>query len=147
MMLQEGETYHFLYYKTTVFPDGEEYYILESPFKSKHLLPKKTYAHYNFKLNQEIKCIVDKINCSSRIFLEPEHPVYKINGVYEMTFIRKDSISNSKGIKKDSIILSDKNGYKYTCVPINNLTDKDYTSLIKFRLLRIKKGILYIHII
>jgi hypothetical protein len=143
-MLKEGETYHFLYYKTTVFPDGEEYYVLESPYKSRHLLPKKLYSHYNFEKNQKIKCIVDKINCSSRIFIEPEHPVYKINEIYEMSFIRKDSITNTKGINKDTIILSDKSGIKYICIVENNLPEQNNLSLIKFRLLRIKKGIFYI---
>ncbi len=146
-MLLEGEIYNFLVCKTTVFPDGEEYYVLESPFKTKHLLSKRTYFHYNFCLNNEIKCKVDRINCSLRIFLEPEHPVYKINGVYEMNFIRQDNTINSKGVKKDTIILKDMAGIEYVCIDNSNFSDFSVLSIVKFKLLRIKKAIFYIQII
>ncbi len=143
-MLKEGKTYDFLYYKTTVFPDGEEYYILESPYKSKHLLSKKTYAHYNFRLNQKIKCKVDKINCTSRVFIEPEHPIYKINEIYEMNFVRNDCLVDSKGRKKDTILLIDKNNIEYICIVDSILDEKEKLSKIVFRLMRIKKGVFYI---
>jgi len=146
-MLKEGETYSFKIYKTTVFPDGDEYYLLESPFKSKHLLSKKLYLHYNFSLNQVIKCKIGKINCSSRIFLEPEHHIYKINGIYEMNFVRTDRITNSKELKKDAIIIQDKNKIKYICITDNDLSNINGQLTIKFKLLQIKKGILYIHIL
>ena len=146
-MLTEGETYPFRLYKTTVFPDGEEYYLLESPFKSKHLLSKKLYLHYNFSLNQVIKCKIDKINCSSRIFLEPEHPIYNICGIYEMSFVRNNFITNSKGIKKYSLIMQDKDKIEYICIADNTFSNLNGQLMIKFKLLRIKKGIFYIHIL
>jgi len=103
--------------------------------------------HYNFSLNQVIKCKIGKINCSSRIFLEPEHPIYKINGIYEMNFVRTDRITNSKELKKDAIIIQDKNKIKYICITDNDLSNINGQLTIKFKLLQIKKGILYIHIL
>jgi len=146
-MLKEGETYLFKIYKKMVFPDGEEYYLLESPFKSKHLLLLKMYFNYHFKLNENVNCKIDRINCSSRIFLEPEHPIYKINGIYEMNFVRFDCITNSKGFKKDAIIIQDKFDAEYFCVVEDDSYKYNDLSVIKYKLMRIKKGIFYIHIL
>lgn len=74
--LDEGKKYSFIVQNIVMLQDEKAYYILEDPFKIKHLLPYWFYTNYGIQQGQSIICIVDKINCTGRVFLEPEHPYY-----------------------------------------------------------------------
>ena len=78
--LIEGNWYEFIILKKINFAD-EEYYILETPNKSKITIPTKPYLNYNFKVNDTIVCKVDKISCSGKIYFEPKHPFYEIGEI------------------------------------------------------------------
>ncbi len=77
MRLEEGQSYRFLPLKTIVLPDMHENLILSGPDRRKYLLPLSYYQGYGLADKNEIICKVDKINCTGRVFLEPEHPVYR----------------------------------------------------------------------
>lgn len=81
--LSEGEFHKFIIHKCVLAPDNTQQYVLKGPFSKKYLLPKEYYEQYGFEAGQEITCRIDKINCSGRIFLEPEHPIYKVGEIYE----------------------------------------------------------------
>lgn len=77
MRLEEGKSYSFTNVKSIVLPGGEVNMILEGPDGKKYLLPVERYGEYNLGAKPEITCKVDKINCSGKVFLEPEHPYYR----------------------------------------------------------------------
>lgn len=82
--LVEGESYLFtIHNQVTLAPGEPESFILLGPDNKRYLLNSSNYENYNLKTGQIIRCKVDKVNCSGRVFLEPEHPFYKAGKKYE----------------------------------------------------------------
>ncbi|MBI5540846.1 MAG: hypothetical protein HY951_12355 [Bacteroidia bacterium] len=77
MIIEEGNEFNFLVEKIIDLSD-ESYFILLSEFDKQYLLPTKYYDEYNIKVGNEIRCRIDRINCSGRVFLEPKSPIYSI---------------------------------------------------------------------
>lgn len=82
-VLKEGQYYDFRYVKNVTLEDENQYMILEDQYGFRYFVESKCYEKYKLSSSRLIKCYVDKINCTGRIFLEPEHPVYKRGEVYE----------------------------------------------------------------
>ena len=91
---QEGEIHPFKVVGFTEIPGTEEsFFILQNSFGGKHLLKAISYTHYDLQIDTTINCKIDKINCSGKIYLEPENPIYKEGKIYDFKFIE---ISRSK---------------------------------------------------
>lgn len=78
--LEEGKEYEFFVEKLLPLPDGN-YFILVDKQNCKYLLPQQYYTNYPITVGTYIFCNVNKINCNGKIFLEPRHPIYKINDI------------------------------------------------------------------
>lgn len=102
--LEEGKTYPFIVLNIVTLQDERAYFILEDPFKIRHLLPSWFYIYYGIQVGQTISCIVDKINCTGRVYLEPEHPHYTKGCVYDFQLL---SIQKNEKRKKLKIIFKD----------------------------------------
>jgi hypothetical protein len=140
MKLQEGKNYLFNLEGLVELPDGQLYHRLSDPNNVRHLLPAKPYSKYGLEDKEEIICHVDKINCSGKIFLEPEHPIYKVGKKYAFEVIDFISIENSDGYKEKEIIVVDKLG-KTVNIPEYWYPDvKNIGEVIWCRVGRIKKG-------
>lgn len=81
-MFKEGEWYSFSIIRIIDVPGNGKHYVLAHESGRKLLLPAEYYVKYNIAENTTIRCRVDKINCTGQIFIEPEHPVYKIGNTY-----------------------------------------------------------------
>lgn len=136
----EKEKYKFTL-KKELFFENEEYYVLESEFGKNHLIAKKYYGNYNFKIGEKINCYVDKINCAGQIFLEPEHPFYKLNERYRFK-IKTSGTKMIKEIVDFGLFLENIYGEE-----IFFRTSRENAELflqkneIELKLIRIKKGI------
>ena len=140
MKLQEGKNYLFKLEGLVEFPDGKLFQRLKDPNGVLHLLPAEPYDKYGLEERDEISCHVDKINCSGKIFLEPEHPIYQVGEKYPFEVIGFESIENSDGYKENEILVMDKLG-KTINVPeywFPNVKKKG--AIIWCRVGRIKKG-------
>ena len=124
-------------------PDDEEFFVLRSRQNSRHLLSKNLYAAYGISPGMEITCKVDKVNCSGKMFLEPEHPHYKTGGVYDFNVIRTISITNSVGNVEKMTVVSDIAGNEIF-VPYSELPDGGEQTPLSCRVERIKKGLLFL---
>jgi len=142
---KEGEVHSFKITGFTEIPDTDEsFFILENKYGGKHLLKSYPYKHYDLKIDQELNCKIDKINCSGKIYLEPENPFYKEGRVYEFNFLRIIDHINSVGEKEKAAIVKDQFGIELICSLPNDLDlDRDINSL-KCKVLRIKKGQLFL---
>ncbi len=138
--LIEGKNYDFKIIKE-VSIDKEEYYILETPLKTRMLLPKKPYLLYDFQLNTTINCKVDKISCSGKIYIEPQHPFYKTGEVYPFMVEKVELINNLYNSKTKVIILQDKLQNIIT-IPAWTSFNSNINEL-NLRVLRIKKAKLF----
>ena len=141
----EGEKHRFTITGFTEIPGTDEsYYILKNPFGGKHLLKANPYKHYHLKTGQTINCKIDKINCSGKIFLEPENPEYKEDEVYAFDLVKITDHINSVGKKEKAAIVKDIFGMENSCsLPENYTVDKKSPKL-KCEVLRIKKGQLFL---
>ena len=79
----EGQTYKYMIKNHIDLSKNEKFYVLEDQAGRKQLLNSEYYEKYNFKIGQSINCRLDHINCSGKIFLEPEHPFYMEGKVYD----------------------------------------------------------------
>ncbi|MHC1774212.1 MAG: hypothetical protein AB9834_02245 [Lentimicrobium sp.] len=103
--LAEGEVYAFTFEKLITLSDGEDYMVMEDPFGIRHMITYKYYLNYGLKPGTTVNCVVDKINCTGRVFLEPEHPVYKKGTKFLFEFVRiqvsADRIDMSEIVVRD----------------------------------------------
>ena len=135
--LTEGKFYTFTVTGRIVLPDQSEQFVLVDPNGIKHLIDAEPYDRYSLLRRNEIRCRVDKINCSGKIYLEPEHPFYTIGNSYSFEFAGYDK-------EKKLAVCKDALGY-FTTVPNNSVP----ASIIKGEkldcfVLRIKRGRVYI---
>jgi hypothetical protein len=80
--LKEGHFYPFNYVKCVKLEDNNLYMILEDHYGIRHFIEHEHYKNYSLSLNSIVNCLVAKINCTGRIYLEPEHPIYKVGEEY-----------------------------------------------------------------
>ena len=137
-----GDEAEFVY-KKDITIDGEDFMIFESRMKNKYLIPLKYYTSYHFEKGQKIKGWVDKINCTGRIFIEPYHPHYNVNQVYNFEVIRKEI--NPDKPTEQFIIVKDFFGNE---VKIKNdvFFKNEIPANIACRVDKIKKGKIYLSI-
>jgi hypothetical protein len=89
IIFKEGQRFSFVITNKLVLPGTDEAnLILLGPDRKKYLLAEQYYENYHLKIGQTIVCTIDKINCSGKIFLEPDHPYYKIGERYDFLVLR-----------------------------------------------------------
>jgi len=141
----EGEKHLFTISGFTEIPGTDEsYYILENPFGGKHLLKANHYHHYQLKEGQTLICKIDKINCSGKIFLEPENPKYTEGEIYSFDLVKIIDRINSVGEKEKAAIVKDVFGMETICSIPENYAIEIKSKKIKCKVLRIKKGQLFL---
>lgn len=139
--LEEGKTYKFYVESIRELPDGQKCYVLLDPNKVKHLLPVEGYGDYDIEQHGRIKCRVDKINCTGKIFLEPEHPYYKVGHYYEFPVDGMESATDEADTSAKYLMVRDIQNNEYK-VPVNAGYEPD--EKVRCRVSRIKQGRLYL---
>ncbi|NLF43572.1 MAG: hypothetical protein GX587_12825 [Bacteroidales bacterium] len=145
--LNEGSEYEFLVLKRTGISESEQYFILQDPFGYKILLPELPYREYGFSQGSHINCRVDKISCSGRIYLEPNHPVYKEGLDYDFIVTgKKEEWIN--GIEKQCYLelLDALNKPCRVLVSVSDLDKYLTQGFASCKLDRIKKGVLFLRL-
>lgn len=139
MRLEEGKYYTFTNVKSIVLPGGELNMILAGPDGKKYLLPVERYAGYNLGTKAEIRCKIDKINCSGKVFLEPEHPYYREGESYFFIISGGPGPDNGSG-DDNHVEVSDSQGGVFR-VPASLLKGNSSAgSRVRLRVERISKG-------
>ena len=139
--LKEGRFYSFLV-KNIIELGTDTYFIMQDPFGDKQLMPIKFYQDYKIQVGETIICKVDKINCSGKIFLEPEHPYYKKGEIYSFKYINSTEIINSINKVDISVNVEDINNNKIQITGF--YFEPDNQGYIKARIDLIKKGRLFL---
>lgn len=150
LKLKEKQTYSFKILKVAELPpDNSKQYILKGPNGRRYMLPYRVYESYGLRLNSTVNCRVDKINCSGKIFIEPEHPYYKLGFSYDFDFKEikevKETQIEKHGYKLDvsyyQLIVGDVFGRTHTVEPFPWQINSDYSPRqVRCRLLRITNG-------
>ena len=63
--------------------------------------------NYHLKTGQTINCRIDKINCTGKIFIEPEHPYYKLGEIYEFPLVRIEKKNNLADSNEIFVVFTD----------------------------------------
>ncbi len=124
-------------------PDDEEFLILNSKFGSRHLLKYEPYKNYGLKKNTEVNCRIDKISCSGKMYLEPEHKDYKEGSIYSFRISAYEEMLNSDEKAERFLQLEDANK-QVVYVNIGDHNPRDFTDKVRCRVDRIKKGKIYL---
>jgi hypothetical protein len=143
--LQVGNTYSFFVLKKLDLPDGKTYFVVVDSNGEKHLIPEKYYNNYPIQLKSNYNCHVDKINCQGRIFLEPEHPKYKIGqeDVFRIGSIVKKR--SKKGRIEIYYKMIARDG-QIAFLPEKFLENKKFSETIHCKVASIKKSSVYLEI-
>jgi hypothetical protein len=91
-------------------------WVLTGPGKKKYLLEEQYYTHYHLQIGQRIRCHVDKMNCSGRIFLEPQHPYYVVRKTYDFPVTRVSEPIDVFGRLYYLVTLKDVDGRNCSCM-------------------------------
>jgi hypothetical protein len=91
VILSEGGWFSFRIHNLIQLQDNEWYYVLVDSNNMKHFMPSGYYTSYGFKINDVIRCKIARINCTGRIFLEPEHPYYSEGKTYLFEIVSERS--------------------------------------------------------
>lgn len=143
----EGEIHTFKITGYTEIPGTDEsFFILENQFGGKHLLKSHHYEQYNLTVGEGVVCKIDKINCSGKIYLEPENPFYKPGNTYEFDVEATKEQINSVGEKENVVVVKDRFGNDTTCSLPPDFDTTQLSNKIKCKVLRIKKGQLFLSI-
>jgi hypothetical protein len=143
-IFEEGNRYNFTITGTVLLPpDDEKFLILQSSHGSKHLLKYEPYKDYGLQIGNRVDCRIDKISCSGKIYLEPEHKSYKEGTIYCFKISGFEEILNSEGMAEKFLGLFDVNG-QVVFVNIGDHSMRDFAETVLCRVDRIKKGKLYL---
>lgn len=80
--MNPGDVLNVVLKKHVEISESEKYWVAETSAGERFLIDSGQYLKYGFSVGQNIKVTVDKINCSGKIFIEPDHPVYSRGKVY-----------------------------------------------------------------
>lgn len=142
--LVEGSYHFFHILKTVTIGDNESWFVMQDPMGYKVLMPARFYEKYNFQPGQKVKCRVDRINCSGRMFLEPMHPHYTEGEIYSFQPTGEGRQKSITGDEEFFIRVKDVLGYEWK-VRVNSLEKiPEDRQEVKCRLDRIKKGKLHL---
>ncbi|HBI80914.1 MAG TPA: hypothetical protein DDY04_02965 [Bacteroidales bacterium] len=136
-MFRVGEWYSFLVTKVIDVPGNGNHYVLKHVSGEKLLLPAKYYVKYNFSVNSIIRCKVDKINCTGQVFIEPEHPVYKVGNSYDFKVKKIEPWLHDQALK---LVVTDVfDNSLEVVIPEGNL--KAQQKSVHLKVVDIKKGL------
>jgi len=144
MKLIEGSRYNFKVEKQ-INLDGKHFWVLTGPDKKKYLLDCSEYSKYKIKIDDEINCRLDKINCKGEVFLEPLHPYYREGSVYDFTAISYETRIDKSGVKQDVVILHADN-IESVVVPVKYFSGSvpQINTRVSIKIDQIIKGVIYV---
>jgi len=128
--------------KITLPGTEEVNFILLGPDQKKYLLPEQYFTKYGLQVGQTINCSVDKINCSGKIFLEPEHPYYKVGERYDFLVVRISEQKDFLGKLQLTAYVKDIYNQEWPCPIAQKEPVQDGVSYLSCKIDRIKKGTL-----
>ena len=108
------------------------------------LMTLKFYKHYGIEPGNKINCRIDKINCTGKIFLEPEHPNLINGNRYDFMILDKEQFTDRKGRIQTNYSLKLPEGMQAHAI-LNDNISLEVPVHIKATLIRTRKGILILN--
>lgn len=144
-MFKEGDIIDFRLLKTVELGSKGLNFILLSPEGKKFMIPSKEYSDYNFQIGDIVKCKIDKVNCSGKVFLEPLNPHYEAGKSYRFKYEYSEEVYSDLGEKRYFIYVKDVFGKMNKILSIRNVS-ADFENKMICNVLQVKKGSLLLSI-
>lgn len=145
--LEEGKEYKFFVEKLLSLPDSN-YFILKDEWNRKYLLPQQYYLNYSILIGKEIICYVNKINCNGKIFLEPQHPIYKVGETDFFTLTKIEQRVKQKTKEPYYVILAENSKTNKAAVLNFTKINIDKLPMIHLcKIIKVKKAELILEVI
>ncbi|MBN2173011.1 MAG: hypothetical protein JW731_02685 [Bacteroidales bacterium] len=142
--LKEKSFYKFTISGKVNLPDRLPAFILIDPNGVKHLLPSEPYRYYDLESKTSVRCRIDRINCNGKIYLEPEHPFYKLEHDYDFSFVETRNIMNSLNQTEKIAIFTDQSGIEIN-VPAEDVpVGLKHGEILRGKVVRIKGGHVFV---
>ncbi|MHC1707556.1 MAG: hypothetical protein AB9842_08550 [Bacteroidales bacterium] len=138
--MRVGEWHDFEVGNVLQLPQSEPELVLISGNGVRYLIPFLPYQHYGLNKGKTIRCRVDKINCSGKIFLEPENPWYTEGKSFQFRFLRKIEGFNILGQLEYVWVLADNSDKEISMIIEPKFFTLDPGSSIECIVKKIKKG-------
>ncbi|MFO7723745.1 MAG: hypothetical protein R6V49_11045 [Bacteroidales bacterium] len=138
--LKEKSTYRFRVIRLITLPDDTKCWVLTHDGEDRYLLPAAHYVDYGIAEGMALRCRVDKINCTGRIFLEPEHPHYLEGEQYTFTFLGGELQRDRLGNALRNLIFRGNHGETLECITMMDTIPFREGDFVEVRVNRIKKG-------
>ncbi|MEE4176681.1 MAG: hypothetical protein V2I46_04155 [Bacteroides sp.] len=146
-LLTEGKSYVFRLLGKLELGRGEPFLVMLDPFGYKMLVPAGFYADYGLKEGQKVVCKIDKISCSGKMYLEPQHPHYEEGKYYDFEVISLGCRNNLIGSKEWCYRVRDIFGLEW--IVKRNPPEEEtsgWPEKIQCLVVRIKKGQLFLRL-
>lgn len=125
----------------TLPPDQDRFYVMASETGTRYMVRADYYRHYQLRTGMQLRCRVDKVNCSGKVYLEPDHPFCKPGDVLPCEVVSSVFITNSLGREERLLLLNDPWGNPCH-VRIGHRSSQPMARVVNVRVERIKKGTL-----
>ncbi len=138
--LEEGAWYDFKIVKIATM-DDEHFYVLQTPINTRMLLPVVPYLSYSFKVGQTIRCKVDKVSCTGKIYIEPEHPYYQVDKSYPFPVVEVLDTMDLYHQQLKLLVLNDRLNHQIY-LPLR-IDQEVLPKEVELRIIRIKKSMVF----
>jgi len=103
-----GKIFDFVLQSTiNLHDEPTPYFQIIDDQSQKFIIPATPYLTYQLTPGQQIKCRLDRINCSGEIFFEPLHPFYREKEYYQFKPVEKKTIINALELEEEIAIVHD----------------------------------------
>jgi hypothetical protein len=119
--------------------EGQEYIVLLDTAGNRHLLMANYYVHYNISPGTELLCEVVKLTITGSPVLEPVHPFYRKDKIYELKFIRFEEAVSSKGYFRDLVVVGNEEGEEFYILR-KHFSNKEIPEKILCKVEKYRKG-------
>lgn len=140
-----GNWYDFVVKNKLNLPDNSTSLVLIDEKGIMHLLPYTLYAAYGIEPGQTIRCKVDKINCTGKVFLEPAHPRFMEGETYPFRRVSVVEAENEAGERIKRLLVEDDQNQEFTIDLLKNQYDTGIPDTITCRVRLIRKAKVFLN--
>lgn len=140
-----GQWYDFVIKNKLNLPDNTTNLVLTDIKGVMHLLPYALYASYGLEPGQIIRCKVDKINCTGKVFLEPAHPRYTEGETYLFRRVSVIEAENEAGERIKRLQVEDDQDQTYFIDLLKNQYDTGIPDTVACRIRLIRKARVFLN--
>ena len=139
VLFEAGKAYLFHVIGNEKLANEQEYMILADGSGNRHLLLAEWYRHFDVQPGTDLLCEIVKMKDGVTPVLEPVHPEYFRDEVYELKFIRFEEAVSSKGEFRKLVVVGNEKGEEFFILR-KHFSDNEIPGQILCKVEKYRKG-------